>query len=156
MRGRATRRAGGKADSFATSAETDGAYGDEVEDMGSEVMWKVELENIMQGTHPALVEALDPHGQKMKQILAQADRIRQLQIVNIKALFDCEKKQADDENKVRVYPLSLPLQPFPTPNSSIICVAGCMLVAGTARVLQSSAHRLHRGEAEKGGATGGR
>ena len=52
-------------------------------------------------THPALVEALEPHDQKMKSIVDQADKVRQLQMVNVNALFDCEKRQADDENKVR-------------------------------------------------------
>ena len=56
----------------------------------------------MAGTHPTLIEALVPHDAKMKQIIAQADRVRQLQMINVNALFDCEKKQADDENKVRV------------------------------------------------------
>ena len=55
----------------------------------------------MAGTHPTLIEALVPHDAKMKQIIAQADRVRQLQMINVNALFDCEKKQADDENKVR-------------------------------------------------------
>ena len=47
------------------------------------------------------MEALEPHTQKMNAIIAQADRVRQLQVVNINALFECEKKQAEDENKAR-------------------------------------------------------
>ena len=100
MRGRATRRgAPGKASAANADAADNGA--DDVEDDGQPASWKVELESIMSGTHPALVEALEPHDQKMKAIVSQADRVRQLQMVNINALFDCEKKQADDENKVR-------------------------------------------------------
>ena len=56
----------------------------------------------MQGTHPTLVEALEPHTQKMAAIVSQADRIRQLQIANIDALFECEKKMAEDENKAQL------------------------------------------------------
>lgn len=56
----------------------------------------------MAGTHPLLAEALEPHDQKMRAIVNQADRVRQLQMVNINALFDCEKKQADDENRAQL------------------------------------------------------
>ena len=48
------------------------------------------------------MEALEPHEQKMKAIVGQADRIRQLQIANIDALFACEKKMAEDENKAQL------------------------------------------------------
>jgi hypothetical protein len=104
MRGRATRR-GANAPSASTAAAASNdaeANGDDAADEGGEpASWKVELESIMAGTHPALVEALEPHDQKMKAIVGQADRVRQLQMININALFECEKKQADDENKVR-------------------------------------------------------
>jgi hypothetical protein len=53
------------------------------------------------GTHPALIEALEPHEQKKQAEIAKAERMRQLQINNINALFDCEKKQTEDENKAR-------------------------------------------------------
>ena len=35
----------------------------------------------------------------MKKTMGQADRVRQLQLVNVNALFEFEKKQADDESK---------------------------------------------------------
>jgi len=105
MRGRATRR-GANAPSASTAAAASNdaeANGDDAADEGGEpASWKVELESIMAGTHPALVEALEPHDQKMKAIVGQADRVRQLQMININALFECEKKQADDENKAQL------------------------------------------------------
>ena len=102
MRGRATRRGGNAAAaSSATAAGDDNGADNDPQDEGEPASWKVELESIMAGTHPSLVEALEPHDQKMKGIVSQADRVRQLQMVNIDALFDCEKKQADDESKVR-------------------------------------------------------
>lgn len=51
------------------------------------------------GTHNALIEGLARHDQVMKSQIAQADRIRHLQTVNINNLFECEKKQAEDEKK---------------------------------------------------------
>ena len=54
------------------------------------------------GTHPQLVELLEPHEQKKQQVISQADRVRQLQISNINALFECEKKQVEDENKAQL------------------------------------------------------
>jgi len=56
----------------------------------------------MNGTHPTLIEALEPHDLKMKALIAQADRIRQLQIGNINALYECEKKQTEDENRAQL------------------------------------------------------
>lgn len=102
MRGRATRRggAGAAAASSAQPPDDNGADNDPQDD-GEPAGWKVELESIMSGTHPSLIEALEPHDAKMKGIVAQADKVKQLQMVNINALFDCEKKQADDESKVR-------------------------------------------------------
>lgn len=38
----------------------------------------------------------------MKEIVGHADRIRELQVANIDALFECEKKMAEDENVVRM------------------------------------------------------
>lgn len=64
--------------------------------------FKTELESIASGTHPALIEALEPHQKRMDQLIAQADRVRQLQIGNINALFECEKKQTEDENKAQL------------------------------------------------------
>ena len=103
MRGRAaTRRGATAAASSAAPVGDDAANGaDDAMDEGEPASWKVELESIMAGTHPTLVEALEPHDQKMKTLVGQAEKVRQLQMVNINALFDCEKKQADDENKVR-------------------------------------------------------
>ena len=98
--GRAATRRGKDAAAPAATDDADAANG--AEDEGEPATWKVELESIMAGTHPTLIEALVPHDAKMKQIIAQADRVRQLQMINVNALFDCEKKQADDENKVRV------------------------------------------------------
>ena len=73
----------------------------------------------MAGTHPTLIEALVPHDAKMKQIIAQADRVRQLQMINVNALFDCEKKQADDENKVCVARAACCLASFYSSNGGI-------------------------------------
>ncbi len=50
----------------------------------------------------------------MKLAIAQAERVRHLQTVNINNLFDCEKKQAEDEKKVahrRRWPRPAPLRP---------------------------------------------
>ena len=48
------------------------------------------------------MEALAPHEAKMKAVVGQADKMRQLQIVNIDALFECEKKQAEDETRAQL------------------------------------------------------
>ena len=118
LRGRATRR--GKEASAAEAAK-DGEPVDE--DEGGEMpSWKVELESIMSGTHATLVEALEPHDTKMKAIVGAADRVRQLQMVNINALFDCEKKQADDENKVRL-----------RARARLTCLA-CLIVSSRSRL----------------------
>ena len=53
------------------------------------------------GTHPQLLTELKKHEQVMNAHIAQAQRVHQLQKTNIDALFDCEKKEAADENKVR-------------------------------------------------------
>ena len=107
LRGRATRGGRGAkqasepaADSAAANDDGDDGGGDE--GSGVTAAWKVELESIMQGTHPTLVEALEPHDQKMKAVVSQADRIKQLQIANIDALFECEKKMAEDEHKAQL------------------------------------------------------
>ena len=55
----------------------------------------------LSGTHPALAVELKKHEQQMAAHIAQAQRICQLQKTNIENLYDCEKKQADDENKAR-------------------------------------------------------
>ena len=62
------------------------------------------------GTHPALVEGLTKHDQVMKREVAQAERLRHLQTVNINNLFDCEKKASEDEKKVpaRLHRSALP------------------------------------------------
>lgn len=92
MRGRTTRRgAPPAADQAGVTAEAN-------EDDGEGSTWKAEMESIMDGTHPALVEALEPQEQKMKALIAQAERLRQLQVININALYEYEKKQTEDEN----------------------------------------------------------
>ena len=108
LRGRATRGGRGAkasasepaADSAAANEDGDEGGGDEGN--GVTAAWKVELESIMQGTHALLVEALEPHDTKMKAVVGQADRIKQLQIANIDALFECEKKMAEDEHKAQL------------------------------------------------------
>jgi len=103
-RGRTTTRRGGTSASTAAAAAAEAADGPADGDDGIEegATWKVEMESIMGGTHPLLLEALEPHEQKMKATVAQADRIRQLQISNINAMFDCEKKQSEDESKAQL------------------------------------------------------
>lgn len=66
------------------------------EDEGGEVdgTWKAEMESIMSGTHPTLVEALKPHEERMKTVVSQADRVRQLQIININALCAARPRAA--------------------------------------------------------------
>ena len=54
------------------------------------------------GSHPLLVEVLEPHDTKMKAIVGQAETMRQLQVNNINALFECEKKQAEDETRAQL------------------------------------------------------
>lgn len=92
-RGRVTRRA-------APAALTDdvGAGGSQTQDDDEGSVWKAEMESIMNGTYPPLAEALAPHEQQLKRLVGQADRVRQLQLANIDALYACEKKQADDEH----------------------------------------------------------
>lgn len=58
--------------------------------------------NVATGSHPALVDGLHKHDQLMKAQIGQAERIRTLQITNINLLFECEKKQAMDEEKVGI------------------------------------------------------
>ena len=65
MRGRATRRGGAAANASAASADLDTNATEDAEGEGEGASWKVELESIMSGTHPALVEALEPHDQKI-------------------------------------------------------------------------------------------
>jgi len=107
LRGRNTRR-GGNANASSKAADAaaeaaDNAAGPDGEDGTEEgAAWKVEMESIMGGTHPDLIKALEPHDQKMKATIAQADRVRQLQISNINSLFECEKKQSEDENKAHL------------------------------------------------------
>ena len=48
------------------------------------------------GTHPALIEALEPHEQKKKEKMAYLNFIRKREIANVDALYECEKKQAED------------------------------------------------------------
>jgi len=97
---RTTRRGQSASAAVDPAQEGVGADGD---DAGEEQPgWKVELESIMAGTHPQLVELLEPHEQKKQQVISQADRVRQLQISNINALFECEKKQVEDENKAQL------------------------------------------------------
>jgi hypothetical protein len=59
------------------------------------------------GTHPALIEALEPHEQKKKEKMAYLNFIRKREIANVDALYECEKKQAEDETRVRCPPTHL-------------------------------------------------
>ena len=58
---RGTRRGGAAANASAASADLDTNATEDAEGEGEGASWKVELESIMSGTHPALVEALEPH-----------------------------------------------------------------------------------------------
>ena len=85
------------------------------------------------GTHPLLLEALEPHEQKMKATVAQADRIRQLQISNINAMLDCEKKQSEDESKARRHPRIMACSWQPSLASlNACCLSACLLSTGAA------------------------
>jgi len=100
LRGRVTRRQNAPQDQAAAAAHHDD---DDHEDDGSAgSSWKQEMESIMAGTHPALIEGLEKHEKIRKHAIAQADHIRQLQTVNINNLADCEKKQAEDEKKAHM------------------------------------------------------
>ncbi|KAL1515132.1 hypothetical protein AB1Y20_004193 [Prymnesium parvum] len=97
LRSRATRRQHAPQES--SSQQDDDA---EQFDDSAGASWKQEMESIVAGTHPLLVEGLDKHEQVMKAQIAQAERIRRLQTVNINNLFDCDKKQAEDEKKAQL------------------------------------------------------
>ena len=70
--------------------------------------WKQEMDTIMNGTHPLLVAELKKPTQTRDTLIAQADRIRQLQTANVNALFECDKKQIEDEYVVSPAPLACP------------------------------------------------
>jgi len=97
-RGRVTRRAQAAPAHEAAVAHED----DDHDDDGAGSSWKQEMESIMAGTHPLLIDGLSKHDQVLKAQRAQAERIRHLQTVNINNLFDCEKKQAEDEKKAQM------------------------------------------------------
>ena len=76
----------------------DGLEDDELAQGGDDgAAWKQEVEAITNGTHPELAKELKVYEQAMAKEIAQAQRIFQLQKSNIESLYDCEKKQADDE-----------------------------------------------------------
>ena len=76
----------------------DGVEDDELTLGGDDgAAWKQEVEAITNGTHPELAKELKISEQTMAKEVAQAQRICQLQKSNIESLYDCEKKQADDE-----------------------------------------------------------
>ena len=76
----------------------DGVEDDELTLGGDDgAAWKQEVEAITNGTHPELAKELKIYEQAMAKEVAQAQRICQLQKSNIESLYDCEKKQADDE-----------------------------------------------------------
>jgi len=76
----------------------DGLEDDELAQGGDDgAAWKQEVEAITNGTHPELAKELKVYEQAMAKEIAQAQRICQLQKSNIESLYDCEKKQADDE-----------------------------------------------------------
>jgi hypothetical protein len=52
------------------------------------------------GTHQALVAELAVPLKTMQSQIAQAERLKNAQAGNIHALFECDKKQVDDEYKV--------------------------------------------------------
>ena len=75
----------------------DGLEDDELAQGDDGAAWKQEVEAITNGTHPELAKELKVYEQAMAKEIAQAQRICQLQKSNIESLYDCEKKQADDE-----------------------------------------------------------
>ena len=97
----------------------------------------------MSGTHPSLVEALEPHDEKMKHLVSQADRVRELQMVNINALFECEKKQADDESKVRGA-RGVDRSTSPCPPATVAAVADATLAAPAGRRPTTTEARISR------------
>ena len=121
------------------------------------------------GTHPALLEELKTHEKTMNAHIAQAQRVHQLQKTNIDALFDCEKKEAADENKVRrkrVPELSLGWHCACTgalraasaallPRCADTHCTPSATVAGPAGVLPEPTHRRDRGEAAQDGRADG-
>ena len=58
----------------------------------------MEMDSIMNGTHPAMIEGLRKPEQVMRGQIQQLDALCAMQIDNINKLFDCEKKQAEDES----------------------------------------------------------
>jgi len=101
MRGRVTRRAHAAPSDHAGDggADEEDLAGNEAEEGAS---WKQEIESITNGTHPALASELKKHEQAAAAHIAQAQRICQLQKTNIENLYECEKKQADDEHKAQL------------------------------------------------------
>jgi len=97
MRGRVTRRQAVPTDQSASSAHGNDGQDDDGDDDDVGSSWKQEYDSIMNATHPALIEGLQRHDAIQKAQIAQAERVRQLQTANINNMFECEKKQADDE-----------------------------------------------------------
>jgi len=64
--------------------------------------WKAEIESITKGTHPALVAELASHKATMQQQITQAEALKNAQTKNVLALFECDKKQVDDEYKAQL------------------------------------------------------
>ncbi|EOD12368.1 hypothetical protein EMIHUDRAFT_223735 [Emiliania huxleyi CCMP1516] len=64
--------------------------------------WKAEIESITNGTHPALVAELASHKATMQQQITQAEALKNAQTKNVLALFECDKKQVDDEYKAQL------------------------------------------------------
>ena len=106
--------------------------------------WKQEMDTIMNGTHPLLVAELKKPTQTRDTLIAQADRIRQLQTANVNALFECDKKQIEDEYVVSPAPLTCPL---PAPPWALNRPRAFPRSAGAAPVLPAAPDRLDRAEA---------
>jgi len=64
---------------------------------GGTSSFQQEVDSIFTGTHPLLVQELKKHQQVMQAQVAQAQRICNHQQQNIRNLFECDKKQIEDE-----------------------------------------------------------
>mmetsp|Transcript_16926 Transcript_16926/g.28188 ORF Transcript_16926/g.28188 Transcript_16926/m.28188 type:complete len:284 (+) Transcript_16926:124-975(+) len=98
---RTTRRYQADDSAAANQANHDAADGAD-EDSNTSSGWQQEMDSICAGTHPALVAELKKHEQVMQSQIAQAERVRNNQTANIRNLFECDKKQIDDEYKAQL------------------------------------------------------
>jgi len=86
----------------AASARADTDTADTAEEEGAASSWQQEVDSICAGTHPLLIAGLKKHEQHMQAQLAQAERIRKNQAANIMNLFECDKKQTEDEYQAQL------------------------------------------------------